>query len=153
MSAVWTTNDGRHIEVRWMQSQHLVHSFNMLLRKHSLHRATVELRLRAVNRARDIVTHMVQELRDRGLYIWKTQTELSIPDVRETPAQLCILRALIDANKSWPGILDFHGAKSCIWYQFDSALDQLQREAATGHKDACAILAKFTEYRLEGRGV
>lgn len=93
MNKVWKTEDGRTIEFRWMQSQHLVHAINLVLRtnnidseewdKFKMHR-TIGLGL--------------QEIEHRGLNVWTSTAQLSVPSVRETPIQLCMLRALLDGR-------------------------------------------------------
>lgn len=72
--AVWTTNDGRRLEIIWMDSLHLYHSFRMVLRAGKRNPA------------------LEAELKVRGLMV-----DGGTPR-RETPAQMIWVRALIDSG-------------------------------------------------------
>jgi hypothetical protein len=139
MSAVWTTMDGRQIEIRWMQSQHLVHSLNMIMRKNRLTKRHL------LTRNDQLLNVFVTEVRERGLWQWAEAPieQLYVPTLRETPAQLCMLRAILDVKpKNWEDII---------------GLFKQNPEQYIAHVLSCAdpkwvpVVAKFTEYRLEGR--
>jgi hypothetical protein len=161
--ATWTTNDGRALVIKWMDSQHIANSINMVIRKNKLRKVDASIMLELANADRDkagnwAFASMGQELRDRGLFKWGTAADmdglppqLERPDMRESFEQLCLIRALIDTGKSWPGTTSFHDAMSCIRYQFESAIVDLKncvRRQWVGSADASAILIKYVEYRL-----
>ena len=73
MSTIWKTNDGKAMEIIWMDSVHLYHSWMMTARNG---RHNFKLR---------------DELEARGL------DPKDVPKLRETLVQLCWVRAIIDS--------------------------------------------------------
>ena len=76
----WTTRSGEKLEIKWMDSVHLWHTHRMLLRD------------------RTINYSVLNELEDR----WKpvdVSKVMTQPTVRETPLQLCWVRAIIDTAR------------------------------------------------------
>jgi len=166
--ATWATNDGRVLVVKWMDSQHLANSINLVIRNNKLKKidASIMLELTGAdpNKAGNwSFASMGQELRDRGLFQWRPVAsvdslqevcQLMPPDTRESFEQLCLIRAMIDTGKSWPGTASYYDAMSCIRYQFESAVAQLElcvRKQGFGYATANEILAKYMEYRLAPR--
>jgi hypothetical protein len=162
--ATWTTADGRALVIKWMDSQHIANSINMVIRKNNLKKvdASIMLELSGVDphkAGHRAFAFMGQELRDRGLFRWGSELptmapQLERPDMRESFEQLCLIRALIDTGKSWPGTTSFYDAMSCIRYQFESAIVNLEncvRRQGFGYAIANEILAKYIEYRLAPR--
>lgn len=86
---IWTTNDGRDLEVNWMDSVHIVHSVNLLLRRH------------ATQKERVLMTNIAQEAQRRkllinpvlkmheGVYV----NQYPVPLTRETRWELAIMNA------------------------------------------------------------
>lgn len=139
---LWITQDGRKIPVLWMTSKHLVYAFNMMLRKYGIERSTVRSHVRGNGHVFDA---MHDELQARGLMKWNgSNDQLCTSSVRETPAQLCMLRALIDVKP-----------KNCeeIIGHFYNAPDRMV-EHINSHADPkwMPVRAKFAEYRLAGLG-
>ena len=96
---MWKTQDGRTLDIRWMDSVHLVHSFNMLCRKHNLSSTNAE----GAGMSGSFIYNMINELKARGYFEWGgAQTpkygQLVIPKYREKKAVLCMFRALRDHN-------------------------------------------------------
>lgn len=162
--ATWTTQDGRVLVVKWMDSPHLVNSINLMIRQNRLRKvdASIRLELSSADRTKPgnwAFASMGQELRDRGLFRWANEgslvfPQLERPHVRESFEQLCLIRAVIDTGKSWPGTTSYYDAMSCILYQFESAIIDLEnyiRRQWSGYADAEAILTKYMEYRLAPR--
>jgi len=162
--ATWITNDGRVLDIQWMDSQHLANSINLVIRNSNLKKVDASIMLELSNADRNksgnwAFASMGQELRDRGLFRWANEgtlvaPQLERPDVRESFEQLCLIRAVIDTGKSWPGTTSFYDAMSCIRYQFESAMVDLENHARrqwVGYANANAILAKYMEYRLAPR--
>lgn len=141
--AIWTTKDGQRIPVLWMASGHLVNSFNMLLKKNNIAPAQVD-RI-AQSPKNEIFRVMRDDIRARGLYNWAPGDVLHKFDgTRETPPQLCMLRAIIDTKpKNWEEIVD-------RLYQ--------DRDRYIEHVLSCAdpkwtpVVTKFVEYRLDHGG-
>jgi hypothetical protein len=75
--ATWMTNNGQQLEIIWMDSMHLYHSWMMTARNG---RHNYALR---------------DELEARGLDPDK------VPGLRETPEQLCWVRAILDCDRSY----------------------------------------------------
>ena len=145
----WTTDDGRVLDIRWMDSKHLVNAVNLISRNNRLDRVGVERVVLADKNAR--FRAMVDEIRARRLWYWsydanKGYDQLQRPDFRETFEQMCLMRAYLDSGVQWPGTLDPYGVLSCIRHQFESALLSLQHAVRCG--DGEPILAKYMEYRL-----
>lgn len=145
---LWMTQSGDKLDIRWMASAHLVHAANMLMRKNGIKLRQID----AITEAH-VFRSMISEIRARGLYSAETlqysYDQFIVPKfAREDYKTLCLMRAFFDMGRSWPGILDVHGALSCIRHQFESALQSLQSYAEKGNEDAQQILTKFTEYRL-----
>lgn len=139
-AATWTTQDGREIEIQWMQTSHLVHSFNMILRNNGLSRETVT---RYVGRTHPVIASMVREIRTRGCYSWRPDDTLVTVNVRETPVQLCMLRAIIDSGDD-PRIPVTDYLRNMDWYV--NTITKRPNEYPR-------IITKFAEYRLEYKGL
>lgn len=84
----WTTNSGQVLEIKWMDSVHLCHSWRLTVRNG---RENPYLR---------------QELFTRCLY--DHQLGETLLDRRETKEELCWLRALIDSDAPYDQIPEFH---------------------------------------------
>lgn len=133
--STWTTQDGRTIEIKWMQSSHLVHSFNMILRKNRFKREHMDQFLKHAT-----LGPMIDELKCRYLYSWRPDDQLVPTKVRETPVQLCMLRALLDV---WP--MSDVGPIKAFHKDPQGAIEQM---LANPEKNA-RLLARFTLYRLD----
>lgn len=86
MSApLWTDRQGRKHEIKWMDSLHLVHSANMMLRQNKTWLTNAGL-------------PMLEELCSRGLYFYQHAPphQLVIPPYRESTIEMCMLRAILD---------------------------------------------------------
>ena len=133
--STWTTQDGRTVEIKWMQSSHLVHSFNMILRKNGLNRDHVK---KYEHHA--VLGPMISELKRRRLYTWQPDDQLKPIKMRETPAQLCMLRALLDVLPA-PDVKPIEA----FYKDPQGAIEQM---LANPHQNA-RLLARFTSYRLD----
>jgi hypothetical protein len=97
-SAIWTTKDNQRLEVFWMDSVHLAHSLNLLIRRsgvsltEALHRSSVGRELNE----RDLTSEL-----QRTFAIDFEQFQP--PKQRETIEQLCLYNALreYDALPDW----------------------------------------------------
>lgn len=138
---VWTTQDGRKIPVKWMDSAHLVNSFNMLCRKNSLSRNQVNLMMQQAGN--EVFKAMVNELRGRMLYNWRPDGQLDTSKVpRETPAQLCMLRALLDCH---------YGPNEILLFR-DHPDSSIQHWTSTADPKWDRLKPKFVEHRLNHGG-
>lgn len=141
MTHIWTTQDGVPIEVQWMTTPHLIHSFNMLLRKNNFNRVTTEQRIaRTTN---DVFGAMYAEIDKRQRLKWNMLVEgankIDVDGVkRETPVQMAMLRAVLDTGKQFDKLsMNFHNHPQ-------SAVDQIMADPVKFEKE----IVKFTEYRL-----
>jgi hypothetical protein len=109
MNKTWTTAEGKTVEYAWMTSVHLVHTYNVLANRNDLTRE--QWPTLALN---EQVGMMIQELKARGLVQWVNNgsgplerlDRLAVPEHRETPLQMCMLRALLDVKpRSAPDIV------------------------------------------------
>ena len=138
--AVWTTMQGDKIPIKWMDSIHLIHSFNMVCRKNSI---------TALNWQKwgddKVMVAFVAELDSRGLLKWASHSSTfsqldTVQVIRETPVELCMLRALIDTGS--PSLVkSFRRDRQRF-------IDQVIFDAQFGEPDAVRLNAKFVEYRL-----
>lgn len=80
----WKTREGEVKELAWMDSVHLVHSVNMVLRSIPFSRVMGSL--------------IWCEAVLRGLVGAGDNTPLTIPPRRETVEQLCVMNALVGRN-------------------------------------------------------
>lgn len=96
--AIWKTRDGQSIPVKWMISAHLVHSFNLVVRRNQLDARGIQSAMKRDKTG--VLTAMVDELRARQLYNWRPDIQINTSELpaRETPKQMCMLRALIDCG-------------------------------------------------------
>lgn len=137
----WTTMDGRTIPVRWMDSAHLVNSFNMLCRKNSMSRSDVGRRM--AQPGNEVLKAMVNELRARMLYNWRPDLQLDKSNVpRETFTQLCMLRALIDCH---------YGPNEIELFR-DYPDSSIEHWTSTADPKWDRLKPKFFEYRLSHEG-
>lgn len=131
----WRTNDGRVLDIRWMDSTHLVNSFNMLCRKHSL--TLVNFEQRAPVSRDNILGNMADELRARGYFEWTPQfNQIAVPKTRESKQVLCMFRALVDHAMPETG-------RQMLGH-FGSVNEFLERFDVPG-----VVVASFAAYRLE----
>lgn len=144
MNVFWTTIDGRKIEIRWMQTKHLVNAFNKIIRDNGFDRRKVELRVSTRSTRKvppDTLDAMYAELRVRGVYNWiHGLSQLHVPSIREKPVELCMLRALLDNDVDENFVDKFMGDPEGM--------------TATILRDGLRypnVIAKFAEYRMEGR--
>jgi hypothetical protein len=94
----WQTKDGRKLEVAWMDSAHLVNTLNMLFRTGNNPQAVMK-------------TAVYKEVARRGLMkienIGMTTPILVQPAHRETPIEMCMVRALLDNPDGHKYYLEF----------------------------------------------
>ena len=133
--ATWTTQDGRTIEIAWMASAHLVATLNMLMRNNRLMRSTLKM-------APHTVRALYAEVQRRGLdhivpHI-ALYDQFGVCKLRETPTQLCMLRAMLDTDQV--------GEKTLAEFQNDPqrVVEFFTSNAAIYGR----LMAKFVEYRL-----
>lgn len=137
----WQTQDGRTLDIRWMDSLHLVHSFNMLCRKHSLSRESVMKLAGSTNNR--MITNMVQELKSRRLMVWDDLHESQLEKTgvqRESFVTLCMLRALLDTGLS--------GEVKNLRRHPEHYIGQIHERVKAGEPTWAKVITKFTEYRL-----
>lgn len=139
---MWKTQDGQTIPIRWMTSPHLVHSFNLLLRRNQLSRSTIHSA--KVTDKSGVLTAMIDELRARMLYSWRPDNQLDTSKLpaRETPKQLCMLRALIDCHYG-PEMLELFRQQPDV---------SIEHWTSTADPKWQAARIKFVEYRLSYGG-
>lgn len=135
--SIWTTQDGRKIPVSWMQSQHLCHAFKLAIRNNGLSRAGVMRHMLSADKP-DVLDYLTEELQVRGLLMWTDNSQISISTIRETPAQLCMLRAIIDSG----GV---HALLVGAFMKDRQTMLEWILDKPAEHED---IIARFTEYRL-----
>lgn len=137
--STWTTQDGRVLQIAWMDSSHLVNSFNMVVRKNNLNpaqaaRAGFDGRNQPFAALRD-------EIKSRQLYIWRPDGQLVAQGVpREDFKTLCMLRAILDAKPA----------------NVEEIVELFHRNPTSysEHVLTCAdpkwtpVVTKFVEYRL-----
>lgn len=137
---MWRTQAGETIEVKWMASIHLVHSFNMVMRNNKFSANDARHRL-----ARDnLLTAMYREIDRRGLMHWAPSSNSSFDQLltdgikRETPAQLAMLRAMLDTEPT---------ASMSAKFQEDpqAYLEYILANPGDYQKE----IVLFTQYRLE----
>ena len=85
--AIWTTNDGQKLDVRWMDSVHLAHSFNLVLRRVGLTRGKTS-------------TVYPEIMHRRMLPDNYDSAPVAIPTERETPDEMCMLNAVLNIHPS-----------------------------------------------------
>jgi hypothetical protein len=90
----WLTKDGRKLEIQWMQTAHLVNALNMVIRKRDdgIPPSCMPLYTEAI--ARGAATHK------------ENSFEFVVPKQRESMAELCMLRAIIDTPNAADEFLD-----------------------------------------------
>jgi len=133
----WKTNDGRVLDIRWMDSVHLVNSFNMLCRKHGLSK---DITYAAVMEGTTL-PNMTNELKARGFYNWGINgqaNQLIIPRHREKVQALCMFRAMMDHGMTDAAELFLYGDVPLEHYLSES--DRL---------DMKEVIASYAAYRLE----
>lgn len=140
--AVWTTQDGRKIPIRWMESRHLVHSFNLLARRNNFGKSDVKLTMQRDKSG--VVRAMVDELRARMLYNWRPDQQLDTSKLpaRETPKQLCMLRALIDCG---------YGVEMLQLFR-EHPDASIEHWTSTADPKWDRVKVKFVEYRMFHEG-
>lgn len=138
---VWRTQQGEVIEVQWMTSLHLVHSFNMVMRNNRFDANAARRRLAMVN---DAFSTMYREIDRRGLLHWAASGNSNFDQLRtdgikrETPAQLAMLRAVLDTEPK---------ASMSVTFQEDPQAYVEHILANPGGYQKEIVL--FTQYRLE----
>lgn len=152
----WATNDGRTLDIRWMDSVHLAHSLNMVIRKNGGLKDMFERIAADGFRAGVPVAHnMIQELKARSLYAWQPDlvmkdgaysNQLVVPKEREDIKAMCLMRAMWD-TATWPGTAWPQDYMKWIHRDMDGLLEHLERTKAD--EKVQIVLAKFAEYRLE----
>lgn len=139
---MWTTQDGQTIPIRWMTSPHLVHSFNLVARRNQITHSNAKLI--AMKDKAGVLKAMIDELRSRMLYNWRPDGQLDTSKLpaRETPKQLCMLRALIDCHYGVEMLELFRQHPDVSIEHWTSSADPKWRAATV----------KFVEYRLSYGG-
>lgn len=138
----WTTQAGEKIEVAWMTTPHLIHSFNMVMRKNNFSPDGVAVRIR--KNLGDVFQAMHTELRRRQRLRWQApgtpaQNQLQLDGARrETPQQLAMLRAILDTAP----------LTDSISVEFMANPDKVIERIMTVPYADRDIAAKFIEYRL-----
>lgn len=147
---IWTTQAGETIEVRWMTTPHLIHSFNLVMRQNNFSRAKVERRMK-LNKG-DVFQAMYHEIAIRQQVRWRPDDQLDINGIqRETPLQLAMLRALLDtryppAEEVVRGIdsRPFDELIPSFYYRAQTVIDQVFADPVK----YAPVITKFTEYRM-----
>lgn len=155
----WKTNDGRVLDIRWMDTQHLTNCVNLVMRNSSISRARVEQGWpRPHNQATAVFMNMVKELQARSPLEWTTKDDgrvvldQIVPTtlMREDLKTMCLMRAMLDTNIHWPQVVSRHDAMRTLRMAPESVFLSIeQHRASNPHPDLFKLLAKFTEYRLE----
>lgn len=152
---VWKTQDGRVLDIHWMDTLHLARTFNLLIRNNHLDRQRAE-HIKSDKNAHFVA--MREELKNRGAYKWSGAPVISNGEFfeqiivegvqREDIKTLCMMRAMLDTNIFWPPKKP--GAIRDLRESSVVTLDAIHKVAATKpHPDWHKLLTKFTEYRLE----
>lgn len=139
----WETQDGRILDIRWMDSKHLVHSFNLACRRNLMSRQRID----NMGEAMPWFTNMREELKARFLYIWRPDDQIHIDGLpRETLVAMCMLRAILDTKADAPGILDRHEVFKWLRQEPEVIFHAYEIEK---HKPKFTpLFTKFAEYRL-----
>lgn len=88
--ATWTTNDGRKLEVMWMDSAHLVNAVNLLIRRNP----QLGTREAIVSRFTNQRVSVWKEAVLRDLIVWVDDLlQLEVTAKRETLWELCLMHA------------------------------------------------------------
>lgn len=157
MSATWTTNDGKVLDVKWMDSQHLINSINLIVRKNKLDRKKVDELVANTTPPNKGFAAMVNEAKARHLWLWawdsnKAIDQLQRPRHREDHNTMCLLRAMLDTGVTWPQVVNgqmaigfLQQSPEVTFMGIDQALaDPAEKDNAALH----TLVAKYTEYRL-----
>lgn len=96
MSKTWTTQDGRVLDPKWMDSQHLINAINLIIRNQMAHESKA-----GIVRRFEAIKHAVwMEAKARELINWVPQGmphdpyQLCRPNrPRESTADLCAMHA------------------------------------------------------------
>lgn len=155
----WQTQYGRELDIRWMDTQHLTNSVNMVIRKNDLDRRKVEAMVRTpqVMPGNLVFVNMVKELQARYPLEW-TFVKRGVEEsdqitcdtlVREDLKTMCLLRAMLDTNIHWPQVVERHVAMRALRLAPESVFLSIEQHRVNNpHPDLFRLLAKFTEYRL-----
>lgn len=130
----WKTKEGEKLEIAWMQSVHIVHSFNMMLKKQQWSRQQAEQRVRL--NMQDAFENMYEELRRRRFLRWSGDFIVAVAVPRETPKELAMLRAILDTAPQSTAI------SQSFRKDTQAFIDKIM--AQPGSPEA----VKFVEYRL-----
>ena len=156
----WTTNDGRTLDIRWMDTTHLTNTVNLILRKNSIDRRRLEeaLRKKAHNASTEAFLNMARELKARFQLDWRVQVkdgkehdQITCSTLaRESVKTMCMVRAMLDTNV-FPGLCDRHETMKWLRHEPEVIFQQIENYAARPPvpEDVARLIAKFTEYRLE----
>jgi len=137
----WTTREGKVIDVKHMDSVHLVHSLNMVIRAIS-GVTSMNHRLRKIRKSNQ--KHLLVECERRGLlvHLRDFDTQFEIPRRRESTNQLTYMAAILNDPKS----------KEAYWKIFnsdiDAAIGHIEFLAQQGDELASAVIARATAFRL-----
>lgn len=130
----WKTRDGQILEIHWMETEHLAHCFNMVIRAMFGER---DERLKAMKKTNGLYA----ELEYRRAFTWSdVRPTIQIPNIRETITQLCYLNAI--RNTPHAGVY-----RSSYIQDMNAAIERLPRLAAVDPA-AAEIIRRATEYRL-----
>jgi hypothetical protein len=142
-SYIWATQDGRSLDIRWMDSKHLVRSFNMLIRRNNMS-------VRAAERQDTMFfAAMRSELKSRGLWKWEGNQIVIDPVSRETFKIMCMLRAMLDTNIVWPPGREMIAVVTKLRIEGEAFINKvMQAMHHDPHPDWYRLVTKFTEYRL-----
>lgn len=137
---VWKTREGRIIPVRWMASAHLIHAFNMAMRNNGM--SSRDIPRVISNPKNDVFRAIWKEVNDRGLVSWHSSgTQLKATTLREKPAELCMLRAILDTKPE--------NCEEIVEHFKQSPHTYIKHVLNCADPKWTPVVAKFTEYRLE----
>jgi hypothetical protein len=128
--STWKTLDGRVLVIKWMDSVHLVNSTNMQISKLTgfMYQRMAVLTAKST---------LYPELKARRL--WEEDKarslKLVVPTHRETPVEMCVLRAILDTEPA-------------LMQHWVDDREEITKLILGGGRRYQKIYLKFTEYRL-----
>lgn len=141
----WTTQDGRVLDIRWMDSIHLVHSFNMIARKTNL-RVDAAMSVRGAITAELITMIAIRdEIKARQLMLFtaaKQPAQIVVPNAREDFKTLCMLRAILDVRPKLKNL------EEIVEHFKDAPGRYIEHVVSCADPKWVPVVAKFAEYRL-----
>lgn len=136
----WKARDDTVYDTKWMDSVHLAHSFNLLLRR--LSPMILGSRIETIKERSDIY----DEVARRGLLEWQensTDYQIRIPEQRETVAQLAY----------WHAIFENINATSYRYRvrfrdDMNATIDEIVKKAQSGSNLEQKIVQRAAKHRL-----